>query len=201
MKEFELSAPVEKWLVQQGMKVFAEVPCYDSNIDLVGYDQDFEGKIVAVELKLTLSKKVIHQAWLNTSFVDSSWCAIPTRPRKKNLLICKERGLGVLQILDNEIIILCPAVCKNPPLGSHRKRMIKYLQHAPQGGTGGRPNQKGVGPAQDVKRQIDELRITEPNITWKELFERIPNQYSNYRSMQTSMYILRERIYQRDNKG
>lgn len=197
MKEFELSAPVEKWLKFQGMKVFSEVPCCYSRIDLVGYDADFEDKIVAVELKLSLTRKVVHQAYLNTVYVDFSWCAISTKPREKNLLLCKKRGLGILQIFEDGVTVLCPALNRHPIFGSHRKRMLHYFEYASEGGTGGHPNKKGIGPAQDVKRQIDTIRLLEPKITWRELFERIPSQYSNYRSMQSSMYILEDRLARR----
>lgn len=200
MKEFELSAPIEKWLKTQGMKVYVEVPVYSySAIDMVG---KVGNKIIAVELKLSLSKKVIHQAWLNTSFVNFSWCAVPTKPKQKGIDICKKRGLGILQVLKNgDVIIIIDAVCKNPPFEPHKSSVTRYLEDADEGGVGGHPNRKGVGPAQDVKRQIDAIRLLEPNITWQELFDRIPNHYSNYRSMQTSMHILEDRLAARERRS
>ncbi|GAG36697.1 unnamed protein product, partial [marine sediment metagenome] len=58
----------------------------------------------------------------------------------------------------------------------------------------GKPNRKGVGPAQECWRNIIKYRAEHPKATWRELFQKIPNHYSNHKNMYSAMRMLQERL-------
>lgn len=44
----------------------------------------------------------------------------------------------------------------------------------------------------EARSEVEEYRRKYPKVTWKELYEKIPNHYSSYRSMQGAMRMIPE---------
>lgn len=186
--ESELSKPIQDWLESRGYTVYTEVPTpyHSSFVDIVGYDKDVRDEIIAVELKKSLTRKVIQQALLNQLPFDFSYCAVFTKPHEYSIMKCRKHGIGILRVDNGKVEVIYPA--KSTINKSHyREKVLEYINLAEPGGIGGKPNVEGGGPAQDVYNKVQKLRIIEPRITWKILFERVPNHYSNYKSMRSAM--------------
>jgi len=186
LREVDLSMPVQKWLEKKGYVVKPEVPCYSSNIDLVGVKN--EQHTIGVELKLTLSHQVRYQAMRNKSFVDESWVAIGTIPRRSGVADAEEQGLGILCVIKGDVIewLIADPTKSWPVVETYKRKLIEKHKRLPAG-LGGLPSTKGKGPAQLCKQRVIEYRKEHPKATWKEIFQNVPNHYSSYRSMCTSL--------------
>lgn len=184
LREAALFPAVKAWLEARGYAVYAEVPFYSSCIDVVGT----KGKsIVAVELKTSLTRKVLCQASLNQLFTRESYAAVATRPRKLDQ--AREAGVGVLSVHDGRVAVLLDSAGPYTPNPHHVKRILEYCQGEPGDGVGGKPCLLGQGPAQDCKRRVEEYREKHPKATWREIFAAVPNHYASHNSMRQSLTI------------
>lgn len=190
MKESDLYAPVARWLTDRGLTVWAEVPYYESSIDVVGANLD-TGYTVVVELKRTLCKKVVSQAMINGQWAHEEWAAVGVRPKDATIGRLIDRSVKCLEdvgllLVDGENCVPLLQANKDKRVFNDfsRQRMLEKLREMEPGGVGGVPCMAGVGPAQDVLRQVEAYREQRPRATWAEMFENIPNHYANARSMQ-----------------
>lgn len=62
LREKELFPPLKKYFNDRGYKVFVEVPCQYRCIDFVAVNDDEQ---IAVEMKISLNKQVVNQAYNN----------------------------------------------------------------------------------------------------------------------------------------
>jgi hypothetical protein len=175
-RETELSAPICAWLHSRGLTVYCEVPIHGTCVDVMAYGPP----LVAVELKLSLTRKVIKQAILDQVFADESWCAVPTRPR--SLEEPKRFGVGVLAVHD-QVEVLCEpdSVRVGMPFPASRAQVIDTLSKTEPGGVGGKPSPINDGPAQQVARLVAPLY--QAGLSWVEIYKRVPNHYANPRSL------------------
>lgn len=189
MTETDLSLPVMRWLWDHGYTPYAEVPYFESSIDIIGLGAD---RLVAVELKLSLTKQVIYQANRARSSCDASYVAIASEPRKSSISKCRQLGVGVLVPRNGRM-----AEIRRPTWGAPAERwrniIMAVLADRPPGGIAGQPTMKGNGPAQECWRRITAYRQTHPDATWRELFENVRNHYAHHRSMQGALRWLAER--------
>lgn len=159
-------------------------------IDVVGRK---EQDIICVELKTSLNRKVYYQAYGNNLITYKSYAAVSSLPKQKNIDAFDFAGLGILRIQDNSVsIILHPRDTDSvnaPTVEMMHKRLDLYTE----GGIAGFPNMKGNGPAQECNRKIIEYKEKYPSATWKEIFEKVPNHYRSYRSLQSSMSAVKMR--------
>jgi len=185
IREVDLYGPVKKWLEEKGYAVKPEVPFFNNNVDVVGVKGEH---IIAIELKLCLSHQVRYQAISNKSFSDEVWVAVKGTPRRSSVTEAEKKGIGVLLVVSGVAIEWSEADPSKswPAEPRFKKRILEKHPRLPDG-VGGLPSMKGHGPAQQVKRRVIEYRKEHPKATWKELFENVPNHYSSYRSMCTSM--------------
>lgn len=184
MKESDLYEPVKAWLKGQGCtKVVPEVPFYYSPIDVVGIGKDL---VIGVELKVSLTRKLIHQACTIQVACDRVYVGVPTQPR--NLARATELGLGVLRVHEGQATLLSESDNKHM-MDWNKERIAETCARMSEKGIGGVPCLEGVGPAQDCKRAADEYRAKNPNATWRELFERVPNHYASHDSMRNALTI------------
>jgi len=190
-REAKLSASVCDWIMRRGFEVFTEIGFYSSSIDIVGIDFDLP-YVVTVELKTNLSRKVIHQAYRSGIYANEAYCAVPTKPKLLNIDRCKRLKIGVLRITDR-VEVISPSFCETRFNRTWQKKLLERAKHYPRGGMGGLPCEDGKGPAQEVYTEVQRLKKENSKLRWRDLFDLIPNHYSNYRSMQTAMYLVEQR--------
>ncbi|NIX55326.1 MAG: hypothetical protein GWN14_05180 [candidate division Zixibacteria bacterium] len=200
MKESNLSRPVQLWLEEHGWTVYTEVIYWHRAIDIVAERGE---EICVVELKLSFTKGLRQQLSRCHTFSNAIYGAVASSPNEESFKWCKRHGVGVLQILHGCAVELLQPSGKYyrtdgtivgivPSLRS-LSRMKKILARMTPGGVAGKPNEKGVGPAQDVERAIVTYRESHPKVTWLELWEQIPNHYVSPRSMCSAMRMLSKR--------
>ncbi len=184
MKETELAQPVATWLNKKGYIVYSEIPALGRCIDIIGIKDE---KIIAVELKLNLTKEVIYQA--NTAGLVSheAYVAVASKPRWRSVLKCEKAGLGVLSLRDGYVSVLAKSNLKQLPLEYYVKKIHEQVEYIEPGVYAGKPNEKGVGPAQDCLRRIKEYLKEHPEASWIEIYTNVDNHYDSCNSMQSSM--------------
>lgn len=189
--ERDMSIHVIRWLDNYGFTCYAEFPNYNSPVDIVGV-QYKPFYTIAVEMKVCLTKGVIKSAIMNQTRFNESWCVVSTNPR--DLSKCIKFGLGVATVCEDKIIILLDPKW-NEVSKYYTDRNYALANKLVPGGVGGVPCMKGIGPARDVLRRIDEYKKEHPCATWKELFKNIPNHYYSQNSMYGAMRMLKYRDY------
>lgn len=183
MKESDLYAPVKKWLEGQGLKVYPEVPIWHAPTDVIAIG---EAEIVGVELKTSMTHKLLHQAGVLSLACHRSYVAVPTKP--KSLERPLNLGIGVLRVTGGVVEVLAESAHKHGPPSDHYQQRIRATCAKMTGeGVGGVPCLEGVGPAQECKRLVDAYRAEHPKATWKELYEVIPNHYASHASMRNAL--------------
>lgn len=194
MRESDLSRPIMTWLRGRGFTPYAEIPppyASASIVDIVGVRGE---EIVAVELKRSLTRRVVHQAYTHQLFAHQVWVAVGTRPRKKSKQAPRQEQIGVLSVRDGVVYVVRHASYReNFPLEHYARRMREKLAWREPGGTAGVPCLKGVGPAQDCYDRVQEFKREHPKATWQEIFEKVPNHYASARSMAYSMGVVRDK--------
>ncbi len=183
MKEVDLSEPVRMWLESQGYLAYAEVPFLYGIPDWLGVHSEND-KTIAVEMKRSLTRGVIGQAYTLNLACDYVFVAVGTKPRKSSIERCERVGLGILSVVGGVVTVVLEAVTKhNGPLSSWKERLIKRVENLEPGGIAGNPTQLGEGPAQDCYDRVQEYRLLHPKATWKELYKNVANHYASHRSM------------------
>lgn len=188
LREAKLSAPVLRWLRGQGFHVWVEVPHYGSSVDVVARHPG-TGEMVAVELKVSLSRGVIRQAIRCGVFAGRIYAAVSTRPSSKSLEQAAKLGVGVLSVVNGQVIVVRESdnATRNGPWAPHVERMVDRLAHMRRGGTAGKPMLSGIGPAKSCYRAVVEYRAGRPAATWAEIFRAVSNHYGSAKSMAQSL--------------
>lgn len=181
----------------------AEVPFYGRPVDLVRVDGP---ALEAVELKRGWCRHLTHQLLPLQAATALVWGAVIARPRPETVQAVARHGIGVLWWSDplnhdpaSLIVLSQPDASRRVFDGSARHLSERAMAY-PEGGTAGKPNLRGEGPAQAVWAAIVAAREKAPALTWKELFKLIPNHYASARSMQGAMRMLHERLRWRDER-
>jgi len=184
-RESKMSPILEEYFKSLGYTVYCEVPYYYSPVDMVAENN---GILIAIEMKVCLTKKVIRQAYMSNSYTPWCYAAVKSMPNKKSLNAAKHFGIGVIRVSDT-VNIICDPIPFHAPF-RRGKKMMDTLSAIEPGGIGGMPCIKGVGPAQFVFDAVEEYRITHPKATWKELYNNIKNHYCSYSSMYNAMRVV-----------
>lgn len=71
--------------------------------------------------------------------------------------------------------------------GSYSKSILDTLSSGGFNGVAGLPNMKGSGPAQKVLKLVEDAFVKDPKVSWKVLFDTIPNHYSSHFSMRQAI--------------
>jgi hypothetical protein len=104
--------------------------------------------------------------------------------------------VGLWLVNDGEVTELV-AYFQQKPNTSHRNNLLERIKRWDQSVSGGLPNLRGVGIAQDVQRRVDEYRMTHPTATWKEIFANVPCHYNSYKNLYSSLRSNAERLAMR----
>lgn len=188
MLERDLSGPVSEWMQSQGFTPYAEVSAVGYTIDLVGRKG---AELLAVEMKRTLSKAVIHQAYRCDLFTPLRYAAVGSRPKSAGVERCRRSGIGLLAIAGGGVtVILEPRDGGRQAPKPYARAMHRALDNMTPGGTGGVPCMKGVGPAQECFERVAAYRQKCPLASWREIFENVPNHYANHASMRGAMCVV-----------
>lgn len=181
IRECDLAKPVADWLRANGYPiVYAEVG--RGPVDLVGWNEA-EGRIACVELKRSLTLKVLKQASYHQVATVDSYVAVGTKPRHTSISKAQEYGLGVLSVHSNQVFVRLRPKSKFEPYTPYRDELLDCLRHSLPSDSGGVPDLKGVGPAQDCARSVRQYLGQHPETAWRQIFTDVPNHYSNYRSL------------------
>ena len=81
LREYKLSDPVREYFEKQGYKVYVEIPIAGACIDMVARKGNI---LIAIELKMSLTKQLIDNCSTNRVYCDISYAAVPTNPTVKN---------------------------------------------------------------------------------------------------------------------
>jgi hypothetical protein len=183
IKEIDLSKPVADWLRKRGFVVYSEVPFLTRCLDMVGIKSD---DIIVIELKMSLTEKVIRQALVARIATDKVYVGVPTNPKSTSIDKCRKYHIGILKINQEIEEILRPtqAKCKFKSATEH---LIENAKAQEPSDIAGLPTLKGIGPAQAVAAFIKGYVNEHPKAGWKEIYENVPNHYSNHKSMAGAM--------------
>jgi hypothetical protein len=185
--ECDLAEPVFDWLKSRGFTPYGEVRWYNRAIDVVGLDVE---TVVAIELKMSLTRHVRYQAHLNQLASNYSWAAVGTRPRK--LPFGPFETIGVLSVVGGKVEVIREAD-PSPRANDYHLKAIRGVCHYKEPcGVAGLPGMAGIGPAQDVYNAMVKFIAENPKAKWQEIWEQVPNHYKHARSMQGAMRIVRD---------
>ncbi|MEM6465934.1 MAG: DUF2161 family putative PD-(D/E)XK-type phosphodiesterase [Pseudomonadota bacterium] len=157
MEERALYGPVKGFLEAQGYEVKGEVGA----ADLVAVRGD-EPPVI-VELKLSFSLTLIHQAIARQAITDAVYVAVPHAPgragpkaRTRNAGLCRRLGLGLLTVRvpsDEVVVHLDPAPYQPRKSAVRRVRLLKEFA-----ARSGDPSEGGIRGARMTAYRQDALR-------------------------------------------
>ena len=190
IRETDLAKPVADWMRSRGYTVYAEVPLFGRCLDFVGIK---EMEVVCVELKTSLTKYLVRQAYTNQLVTTEVYVGVGTKPRNTSIELCKKYGLGILSVKNGSVIVVLKPTIRYEPMSGQRKQLLELCTLLGPSDDAGKPQQAGEGPAQDCQQRINEYRKTHPSATWKEIYKNVPNHYTNVSSLYGAMRMARER--------
>jgi hypothetical protein len=189
-------------LRSKGWRVGCEIRTDNRPIDAAAI---LNGKVLALEAKVSLNKKLRHQLKRLTVRADYVLGVVGSSPRNEAISWCVKHNIGLWIVTDGPIIELIPyrQLTAN---NNYRNDLIRRLERWDETIVGGVPNRLGIGVAQDVQRRVDAYRAANPNATWKEIYSKVPSHYDSYKNMYSSLrsnaerLALRKRVMSRANK-
>ena len=173
LREYKLYGFVKEYFESQGYVVYPEIPIAGACIDAVARKDDF---LIAIELKMSLTKQLIHTCYTNNLFCNLSYAAVPTEPTSKSKELCKKYSIGIIKVTD-EIKIILEANDRFKIYKPEYNRVLEYCSGVPWDGVGGLPQLKGIGPAIECGKRVKEYLINHPATKWKEIFKNVHNHY------------------------
>lgn len=185
--ECELSPHCEAWIRSRGLTPYAEVPMMGRCVDWIARDGD---RVCCVEMKLGLTKDVLRQAFPLQLVTSDVWCYVGRKPR--DLTIAIQEGLGVAWFDGLRTVEILQPAARLQPYDNYRDEAIHRTTGLADGGVAGKPTQLGQGPAQECFDRIAAYRDANPSAKWRDVFRDVPNHYSDHKSMQCAMRVVRD---------
>jgi len=182
--ESELFIPIKTMLIKMGYQVAAEVPIpgWNANCDLAAENN---GITIAVEMKMSLTKHVIQQAYRNKMNANCAYAAISTTP--KNLDVAQKHGIGIISVKNgiSKIILKAEENDLSSRWYKHYAERFKndIIRLSKLNNIGGYPQMKGEGPRIECQKRVDIYLKDNPNSTWREIYKNVPSHYCNSHSM------------------
>lgn len=177
-------------LRSKGWRVGCEIRTDNRPIDAAAI---LNGKVLALEAKISLNEKLRHQLKRLTIRADYVLGVVGSPPRKEGINWCVKHKIGLWIVTDGPIIELVP-YRQLTPKNNYRNDMIRRLERWDETIVGGVPNRLGIGVAQDVQRRVDAYRAANPGATWKEIYSNVPSHYDSYKNMYSSLRSNAERL-------
>jgi len=185
LRETLMTEPLLAWLREKDYEGYCEIGYHYSPVDMVGIDKD--KNIICIEMKTSLTKSVIRKAANNQLMTKKSYCAIPTKPRKTGVEKCIKYGLGLLIVKNSQVEERIKPIGKDYTSKYRIQMILECAESSEPGGQAGVPQLKGVSARIEVKKDVNKYREKNPKATWQEMFEKIPNHYSSYKSMRSAV--------------
>jgi hypothetical protein len=193
LRESPICATAVAKLRADGWSLACEVLLNSRAIDAAGLR---DAKVIALEAKVCFNQKLRRQLYLRKRLADFVLAVVGTRPPAEGISWCIKQRVGLWLVNDGEVTELV-AYHQQKPNKLHRQNLIDRIKRWDQSVSGGLPNLRGVGIAQDVQRRVDEYRLTHPTATWKEIFANVPCHYNNYKNLYSSLRSNAERLAMR----
>ena len=190
LREAPICARAVAKLRAEGWRLACEVLLNARAIDAAGLR---DGKVIALEAKVWFNQKLRRQLYLRRRVADFVLAVVGTRPRGEAMTWCIKQKVGLWLVNDGEVTELV-GYHQQKPNKLHRQNLIDRINRWDQSVSGGLPNLRGVGIAQDVQRRVDEYRMTHPTATWKEIFANVPCHYTNYKNLYSALRSNAERL-------
>ena len=175
MRESDLTAPAVDWLRRRGLEPRLEVSLPVGGrvraVDCVGWD---ENRIVAIELKQSLTSKAIQQACECMAGADEAWCAVASATPR----LCEDAeaaGVGILHT-DRHGNLVIASECQIsivPPSVRHEWRKVLARSHDTE--TAGEPMQAGQGNRQWSETMLIEFFLAHPDASWRLAYRAVPS--------------------------
>jgi len=182
LNEIKLYKPVKRHFEAMGFTIYCEVPILNRVVDVVALKNP---QIITIELKVSYCKRAHRQAHLNGICADKSYIAVRSKPRVRSISKCQKSNIGLL-LVRGAVEVLAEAI-NNQPHEHYRRRITESCSRSVGNTIAGLPCQKGIGPAIDVSRAVDDYRKTNPNATWKQIYRDVANHYASAASMKQSL--------------
>ena len=184
-EEVDLGRTVISWLESSGYQVWQEVPVryYPATIDIVAWRSD-DTYPMLIELKRSLNEKVLMQAAQRRYLSDSVWCATFSK-KPRNLPLAKRWGLGILSVSESGVAVLCEPSFggRMPRLDLWRERLCLDAARANHAEAGS----PSPAPAALCEERVLQYRAENPDATWRETYDAVPNHYASPQSMAGAM--------------
>jgi hypothetical protein len=177
-------------LRSKGWRVGCEIRTDNRPIDAAAV---LNGKVLALEAKISLNEKLRHQLRRLTVRADYVLGVVGSQPRREGINWCVKNQIGLWIVTDGPIIELVP-YRQLTPNNRYRNDIIKRLERWDETIVGGVPNRLGIGVAQDVQRRVDAYRAANPGATWKEIYSSVPSHYDSSKNMYSSLRSNAERL-------
>ena len=177
-------------LRSKGWRVGCEIRTDNRPVDAAAI---LNGRVLALEAKVSLNKKLRHQLKRLTIRADYVLAVVGSPPRNEGINWCVKHKIGLWIVTDGSIIELVP-YRQLTPNNNYRNDIIRRLERWDETIVGGVPNRLGIGVAQDVQRRVNEYRAANPNATWKEIYSNVPSHYDSYKNMYASLRSNAERL-------
>ena len=194
--ESDLYPIIKKYFKEQGYTVFAEVACGGRAVDLVAVKGQEK---IAVELKTSFNSDVVWQAYQNRHYFNKVYIAFPVNSARffhQEDYFWKQResiqnrynnvrnnGIGMLQVLPSGAVYMDNEPSEQSPM---MKIDLQFYSES-DNDLGGVPFQKGVSEGYHELLGIKKYVTENPNATWKEIYDNVPNHYSSPASLSGSM--------------
>lgn len=93
-------------LRNDGWTVARQVPLGQKHVDIIAT----QGETWAVEVKLDRWRRAVHQALLNSRYVNRSFVALPRNPRRKvDVEFLRDLGVGLIEFDQDSFDCVLPA--------------------------------------------------------------------------------------------
>lgn len=186
LPESTMSLPLMTWLDGLRYTPYAEVPNYDTVIDIVAMEERGVD-LIAIEMKTSLTRDVIRQSHIAQLISERSYCAVLSQPKSPSLAACRDLGIGVLRVTDGTVEVLLEAKSQRAISPGAKRLVIENLRCRPPGGVAGLPNLKGNGPAQRCAMRVLRYRDKNPSARWADIFNNVENHYVSMESMRGAL--------------
>ena len=117
--------------------------------------------LIAIELKMSLTKQLIHACYINNISCDLSYAAVPTEPSDKSKALCRRYSIGIIKVEDKAGIIL-QVKERSKTIKYYHDSVLKYCSGIPWKGVGGLPQLKGIGPAIECGKRVKSYLVKNP---------------------------------------
>ncbi len=193
-REVELYPQLKKHFLEQGYKVYAEVPALHGGfVDLLAIKGE---RSIAVEMKLRFSRRVLKQAARNKHFVWQSFVALPETNRRV-IDLFKRRPVGLLLVgrgvtVAKTAVEAAPGFTIREVFGGHLAGETAKLYAKASGGL---PTAKRVSAYRALAKQVRATILRHGGTASTEQILQETSEWNYYRGKRAGLTALLEARY------